>query len=87
MADKPRPWGQKSSVPDRPQLAEKITVDKQGLLFDNRRLPFLVAAEPISVQRDPDGVCKITVTFLADGVEIDPTLRVEGDDEIQWIEL
>jgi hypothetical protein len=68
-------------------IPTQMGIDRQGLIFEGKRLPYWIAAEPVTVEVDEIGIAKITVTFLADSFNIDPLLTVETDGDVLLVSL
>lgn len=69
------------------RLATQIGIDRQGLIFEGKRMPFFITADPIEVETSELEMIKVRVTFLADSVRIDPRLTVETDGDVLMVSL
>ncbi len=66
-------------------IPARISIDRNGLVFDGKRFPFLVASEEIEVRCDEDGPASLRVTLLAEAVEVAPYLHIETDGDVQFV--
>jgi hypothetical protein len=57
-----------------PELAKRVVLDlKQRKLFiDGTQFPWLIVEDGVHIEAGVDELCKATVTFFADAVEVIP---------------
>jgi hypothetical protein len=55
----------------KPRLAKSIVVEPGGaILVDGEPLPWLVAAQPMDIGLNPDGISTVRLTLLAESVQV-----------------
>lgn len=63
-----------------PQLAREIVIHGSSILIDGEPFPWLVAAQPMDIGLNPDGVSTVRLTLMADTVQvIRPEPRQESE--------
>jgi len=63
-----------------PQLAQEIVIHGNAILIDGEHFPWLVAAQPMDIGLNPDGVSTVRLTLMAATVQvIRPEPRPESE--------
>jgi hypothetical protein len=53
-----------------PQLAQEIVIHGSSILIDGEPFPWLVAARPMDISLNPEGVSTVRLTLMASAVQI-----------------
>ena len=70
---------ERQQVPE-PQLAQEIVIHGGSILIDGEPFPWLVAAQPMDIGLNPDGVSTVRLTLMAATVQvIRPEPRPESE--------
>ncbi|WP_327300379.1 hypothetical protein [Streptomyces goshikiensis] len=68
------------AAPVEPQLAQEIAIHGNSILVDGEPFPWLVAAQPMDIGLNPDGVSTVRLTLMAATVQvIRPEPRPESE--------